>query len=492
MYDSDTYLKVIGKIKDLIVILKYLNNYNTNNGRIYFTHMKINFDTETLPKDFNNSFYINDEINVISDKILEENLLLLDDNKEYTVDIKANGPYGRIGTIEEINLFKDLADLSLDVVFDGEIVGGEDIPDDKLEAKYKNKKLEVKCFVCQEEYISDYVEEMKKILPYNQVCELFKIDKNKFDEGDYNSFWWDNGIACSDYHYSSYDEFMNNIEFSKASEKDYKEAMKYVEKLKLIDYCEFFDKNESKYWNVSEYNSVTKEIKKNGQTIKTSDKESALKAIKNGAIPLSKISKELLKDREFVLEAVKINFLVLEFASDELKNDKEIVLNAVRQDDFGDVLQYASKKLQNDKEVVLAAVNANGFALKYASSELRSDREVVLAAAKQCDFIFEFTFPDKKFLNDREFMLDIIETSSHAIVYSSDKLKDDKKFILEAAQKNGLVLKYISKELKSDKEVVMEAIKSNKAALKYASKELKNDEDILKLLRRKKLKAKLS
>lgn len=475
-----TNLTITGKKKELIIILKFLNNYNENNEKIYFNGMEMNFESEILPKDFNNNFYINDSISSVSDEELEKKLSILDNNKEYTIYIDADGPYGRFVTIEDVNFFKDLADFSLDITFSGEISGGEYLPEDRLDVKYNNKKLTVKCFIYCEEYSDDYIEKMKQLLPYNKFCELFKIDKKEFNESDYNSFVWDEiGIQGFPDFYS-YDKFMDNYEFSSVSKKDYQEAIKYVKKLKLMEPTEFFDKNESKYWDLSEYNSITKEFKEKGkQKIKTNDKESILNAIRNKSMPLEKISKELLNDREFVLEAVKINFWVLDYTNKELRNDKEIVLEAVRQDDWGHVLRYSSKELQNDKEVVLAAVNANGFSLEYASPKLKNDRDIVLAAAKQCDFVLELVFIDKKLFNDRELMLEIIEVWAHAIIYCSNKLKDDRRFILDAAKKNGLVLIYINEEQRNDKEVVLEAVKQNGRVLKYASDELKNDEEVV-------------
>ena len=76
----------------------------------------------------------------------------------------------------------------MDITFTCEIVGGESIPEDRLEVKYNNKKLKVKCFIDSEEYNDDYIEKMKQLLSYNKFCELFKIDKEEFDESDYDTF----------------------------------------------------------------------------------------------------------------------------------------------------------------------------------------------------------------------------------------------------------------------------------------------------------------
>ena len=69
-----TSLTITGKKKNLIIILKFLNNYNKNNEKIYFNGMKVNFANKRLPKYFNNDFYINNDTQYISDEKLEENL----------------------------------------------------------------------------------------------------------------------------------------------------------------------------------------------------------------------------------------------------------------------------------------------------------------------------------------------------------------------------------------------------------------------------------
>ena len=415
--------------------------------------MEAEFETKSLPKEFKKKFYIDDSI---SDEEIEKKLSKLDDNEEYTVYIDADGPYGRFATLEEINLFKEITDISQDITFNGAIVGGEYIPEDRLEVKYSNKKLYAKCFLYNEDYNDNYIEEIKKILPYNKFCELFKIDESKFDESDYASFIWDEiGIQHFPYAYD-YDSFIENYEASEISKKEYQEAIKEIKKLKLKDVSEFFNKRKE-YWSLLEYNPVKKEYKENGKSVTIlNDKEEALKAIKSKKLPLSKVSADLLKDKEFVLEVVKVYDFALEVVSQELRGDKEVVLEAVKQNGFA--LKYASKELRAMKEIVIAAVKKNGLSLEYASRELRADKEVVRIAAIQDVFALEYASED--LLKDKELILSVVKVWAYALAYASEELQNDKEFILEAVKRNKIALEYASEKFQKDKDILKARNKS--------------------------------
>ena len=234
-----TSLTVTAKKEDLIIILKFLNNYNKNNKEIYFNGMNVKFEPKTFPKDFNKNFYINDSISFISDEELEENLKNLDDNKEYSIYITADGPYGKFATLEEVSFFENLADFSLDITFTGEIVGGESIPEDRLEVKYNNKKLYSKCFQFCDDNNDIYIEETEKLLPYNKFCELLKVDKNSFSKLDYDYFVLEEiGIQYFPYFYG-YNKFIKNCEVSNIIKEEYQDAIKELEKLELPNLEEF-------------------------------------------------------------------------------------------------------------------------------------------------------------------------------------------------------------------------------------------------------------
>ena len=443
----DTWLTIKGKKEELINILKYLNNYNKNNEKIYFDCMEAEFETKRLPKEFKKKFYID---NNIKDEEIEKNLSKLNDNKEYDVYIRANGPYGRFATVEEINFFKEITDISQDITFNGAIVGGEYIPEDRLEVKYSNKKLYSKCFLYSEDYNDNYIEEIKKILPYNKFCELFKIDESKFDESDYASFIW-NEFGICDFPYAyTYNSFIENYDASEISREEYQEAIKEIEKLNLEDVSEFFNKRKE-YWSLFEYNPATKKYKENGKSVTIlNDKEETLKAIKSKKLPLSKVSDDLLKDKEFVLEVVKVYDFALEVVSQELRADKEVILEAVKKNGLS--LQYASEELRADKEVVLEAVKKSGLSLEYASEELRADKEVVRIAAIQDVFALEYASND--LLNDKELILAVVKVWAYALVYASRELQNDKEFILEAVKRNRIALEYASEKFQKDKDIL--------------------------------------
>ena len=257
-----TSLTITGKKKELISVLKYLNNYNKNHKKIYFDCMKAKFESKRLPKSLKNNLFINGSVSSISDEGLEKKLIDLNDMKEYSIYITADGPYGKFATIEEVDFFKDLADISLDITFDGEIVGGESIPEDRLEVKYSNKKLYSKCFqFCDDDNNDVYIEEIEKLLPYNKFCELLKVDKSNFSELDYDYFVLEEiGIQYFP-HFYSYNEFIKKCEVSYINKEEYQEAIKEVEKLEL-PYLEEFNKRKNDNFDISEYDSLTRTWKK--------------------------------------------------------------------------------------------------------------------------------------------------------------------------------------------------------------------------------------
>ena len=260
----NTSLTITGKKTDLIIILKYLNNYNKNSVKIYFNGMKVKFADKRFPKYFNNDFCINNDIQCINDEELEENLNNLDDNKEYSIYITANGPYGKFATIGEVDFFKELANISLDITFDGRIEGGESIPEDRLEVKYSNKKLYSKYFQFYDDSEDNndiYIEEIEKLLPYSKFCKLFKIDKSNFSELDYDYFVLEEiGIQYFPYFYS-YNEFIKKYEVSAINKEEYQEAIKKVEKLELPN-LEEFEESKNDNFDIYEYDSITRTWKK--------------------------------------------------------------------------------------------------------------------------------------------------------------------------------------------------------------------------------------
>lgn len=85
-------------------------------------------------------------------------------------------------------------------------------------------------------------------------------------------------------------------------------------------------------------------------------------------------------------------------------------------------------------------------------------------------------FVDKELLEDKGFVLKILEINGLALKHVSAKLKNDKEVVMKALQNSaGFALKYASKQLRADRDVVNESIKKWKAPLKYASPELRQE-----------------
>ena len=105
--DLNTELVVRGTNSEIAAVLRVIRAYAMKNGDIYLdsADLKTNMHKEDL--------------RFLSDEQFEEILAEV----EGSVKIRASGPYGRFGWIEDISLFEDLANAAPTVEFEGSIHG---------------------------------------------------------------------------------------------------------------------------------------------------------------------------------------------------------------------------------------------------------------------------------------------------------------------------------------------------------------------------------
>ena len=144
--------------------------------------------------------------------------------------------------------------------------------------------------------------------------------------------------------------------------------MKEVDKKKILE-----NLKKASYHDVSEFQNLSKKLKKDFKIVKT-----ALKVY--GGYALKFADKKFKANKKIVLPLVKRQPFTIKYADQKLRSDKDVVLAAVKGE--GSSLFYASKKLQNDKKIVLTAVNQEASSLLYSSKKMKDDKDVVKAALK--------------------------------------------------------------------------------------------------------------
>ncbi len=131
------------------------------------------------------------------------------------------------------------------------------------------------------------------------------------------------------------------------------------------------------------------------------------------------------------------------------------------------------KPYLNNKEYVLALLEKNVIYLRDVSDELKSDREVVLTAVKRTGW--NFTFADPKFFDDKEIALVAVKNGS-GVSSLSDNLKNDDEIALIALKNSVFEMKNLPLKHKDNKDLIMSL---KVFCLDAVSDRLKSDRDVV-------------
>lgn len=148
---------------------------------------------------------------------------------------------------------------------------------------------------------------------------------------------------------------------------------------------------------------------------------------------LENINKNLLDKLNFMKQMVDINPYTLMYASERLKSDEELVLRAINKD--VNVFTMASKSLMDNDNFVLKAFKSAMY-----------DSDIIAIHMSE------------RLKNDKDFVLNVLDSNDNIFQYICDDLKDDMNVVLKAVSICGLNLEYASERLKNSKSVVLEAI----------------------------------
>lgn len=145
------------------------------------------------------------------------------------------------------------------------------------------------------------------------------------------------------------------------------------------------------------------------------------------------------------------------------------------------ILENIDKNLLNDKSFMMEMVQINPFTLMYASEWQKMDRELVTTAMDIDTFAF---FMASDALKDNEnFILEYMKFANNFdsswLLFISDRLKNDRAFSLEIIKHHSNVLKLLSDEMRDDETVVLAAVSKHPSSLEYASNRLKNSKSFI-------------
>jgi predicted DNA-binding ArsR family transcriptional regulator len=145
------------------------------------------------------------------------------------------------------------------------------------------------------------------------------------------------------------------------------------------------------------------------------------------------------------------------------------------------ILENIDKNLLNDKSFMMEMVQINPFTLMYASEWQKMDRELV-TTAMDID-TFSFSMASDALKDNENFILEYMKFVSifdfSWLIFISSRLKNNKAFSLEIIKYDSDALKFFSDEIKDDETVVLAAASKDPGSLEYASSRLKNSRSFI-------------
>lgn len=194
------------------------------------------------------------------------------------IKVSAVGPYGRFFELNDIDLFREMAEAAPDAGFVANIDGDQDYCVQRLKCELKDKKLYIKTFYQDDEDVYEAIDEawkeyfMKK-LPFKKFRKLFKTSWDVYDDEIYADVIESlSGILFDGFEYVNYDEFISIIEAddgeTKLTEARFKEIMNDdLFSLGIMNRSGFEDKCEYDIGEIKEY--VYDPVSKQYEEIKT-------------------------------------------------------------------------------------------------------------------------------------------------------------------------------------------------------------------------------
>lgn len=127
------------------------------------------------------------------------------------VKIVTSGPWGRYGVLNDVDVFRDMAEAAPNASFEAEISGNTTYTYQSLKASLSNGILHISTFIeGNEEADEAYSAYFQEVLPYDKFIELFHLDEDEFDEVAYDDFTLSE--ITEDFSEWDYDRFMETFE----------------------------------------------------------------------------------------------------------------------------------------------------------------------------------------------------------------------------------------------------------------------------------------
>ena len=181
-----------------------------------------------------------------------------------SVIITAKGPYGDYYELNDVSIFRDLAEAFPQGKFIGNIDGCGTYESQSLDCELKDGMLYINtCFESSEGAADAWKEDVMEKLPLEKFNKLYKIKGENYNEEDYKSLWGEIGCLGGDWASFTLEEFKDCLKYyEQETELEEKEFEKIQNETISELGIESFDEFESCYDGSFEENLVYDPVKK--------------------------------------------------------------------------------------------------------------------------------------------------------------------------------------------------------------------------------------
>jgi hypothetical protein len=138
---------------------------------------------------------------------------------------------------------------------------------------------------------------------------------------------------------------------------------------------------------------------------------------------------------------------------------------------------FIQKRYKDDRNFILEFIKKDGLLLRYAMKDIQNDFEIVFMAISQNSRSYEFA--SERLKNTDKIIRKALDCPRNNVLeFSMDFLRDNEEIVMKSVMHCGNTLRFASERLKNNFNVVMTAVQQNGFALKYAPRNIRFNFDI--------------
>ena len=267
--DFELNMTINGTNEELATMLAVFKRYIEGEKGVYFNWPSVTRSDEEID---------------LEESTSKEILEFLEES-EGEVEISASGPYGHYGMLNDVDLFRDMAEAAPDASLEAEITGTTTYTEQNLNCNLENRILHISTFFEANEEEGDvYAEYFTGKLPYEKFIRLFQVTDEDFDEDIYADFITDTfqyeekTLADMDY-----DEFMEALDVaSDLDEEGFEAVMKEIRAMNWQNFYEVREDADLGFDDEMDYDPIAKAYVGRPAPMKCGEVVSANEIIRSG------------------------------------------------------------------------------------------------------------------------------------------------------------------------------------------------------------------